>query len=95
MNWFDLTNNYVLKNTEYIERMVGVSSDEALVWHYIRHPKPWKLKRAIKNKLKGMPISPYWSEWHKTYRLVLEESNEKCFKVRNLIKCWVSKNLVS
>jgi len=94
VNWLDLTNNYVLKKTELIERVGGVSASEALVWHYIRHPKPWKLMRATKNKLKGIPISTYWSEWHSTYRLVLKESNGKCFKIKNLLSVWLSKILM-
>jgi lipopolysaccharide biosynthesis glycosyltransferase len=71
VNWLEVTNNYVLKNTKLLEANTGISAKDALIWHYIRNPKPWKLKKLLKNRLTGKAIPPFWSEWHKVYRKVL------------------------
>lgn len=86
--------NYVLKNVKKVEATTGISAEEAVIWHYIRHPKPWKMRRIIKNRLKGIAIPPYWGEWHKTYRLILKESNRKRFKLKNVIIGLFSKVLI-
>lgn len=94
VNWIEVQYNYVLKNIELIEAKTLVSPEEASVWHYIRHPKPWKLKRIMKNRLKGKAIPSYWKEWHKIYRLVLKENNTKNFKIENTINAVLSKLLI-
>lgn len=94
VNWLEVGNNYVLKNTKLIEAKTGISPKEASVWHYIRHPKPWKLKRIIKIRLKGKNIPSHWLEWHRVYRLVLIENNKKRFKLINTVNGLLSKILI-
>jgi lipopolysaccharide biosynthesis glycosyltransferase len=94
VNWLEVKYNYVLKNTKLIEDKTGISSEEAIVWHYIRHPKPWKLKRILKNHLKGKAIPPTWSEWHQAYRKALRLNNKKSYRVKNTLNRILSKVLV-
>lgn len=91
VTWLGVDNNYVLMHTDLIIDKTGITPKEALIWHYIRHPKPWRLRRILKDRLKMKAVSPYWSDWHKVYREVLKVSSGNNFKINNLFLRIISK----
>jgi len=46
----------------------GQDIDKAAVWHFLRHPKPWKRKAWIKQFLKGRKSSAQVAEWNSLFR---------------------------
>lgn len=88
VHWLNAGYNYLLRKSAFIE---DHSPETALVWHYIRHPKPWKLKKLAQERLLGRPTPPFWKEWHIVYRKILLQKMRKGFQLRYPIQWLVSR----
>lgn len=69
VSWLSSSYNFLMKGRTEHEELSR--PDEAHIWHYIRHPKPWKFKKLMKYSLTGKPDIASWKEWHQHYRSVL------------------------
>lgn len=69
--------NFLLGREPQIEKKTGVNADKALIWHYLRHPKPWKLKQLLKAKLRNQVIPPEIVEWQHIYRAALNDGGKR------------------
>lgn len=68
VTWMDASYNYIIREAEFIAEKVGISKEEAKLWHYIRNPKPWNFNRLLKNKLKGKENPSHILEWQREYQ---------------------------
>jgi len=93
VNFIGSQYNYLIGRKRGLENIQGIEAHEAKLIHFIRQPKPWELKKAVKNRLKGKRDPLYWSEWHKVYRTVLKLSNQKDYRLRNSLNILISKFL--
>lgn len=69
--WLSSSYNFLMKRKGMDEHEKLVQPEEAHIWHYIRHPKPWKLKKLVKFRLSRPTEIASWKEWHQHYRNVL------------------------
>jgi lipopolysaccharide biosynthesis glycosyltransferase len=76
VSWLDSRYNYLLRAEELITAKTGLWAKEAILWHYIRNPKPWNFKRLLKNKLKGIQSLPYLGEWLDEYVEMFRETQK-------------------
>jgi lipopolysaccharide biosynthesis glycosyltransferase len=68
VTWMDASYNYIVREAEFISKKVGISKEQAKLWHYIRNPKPWNFNRLLKNKLKGKENPLHVLEWQREYQ---------------------------
>lgn len=86
VDWLPQKFNFILKNSQN-KQEEETQQMSAKIWHYTRHPKPWKLKELLKKSLKGkVSLQPY-REWHLSYREVLKNN----FRFRDLKSFILSK----
>jgi len=89
VNWLVPQYNWLLKET-----VPSKASNEALIWHYLRHPKPWILRPIFNQRIRLKSGSSFIKEWHYTYREVLIQELLKQFKSKTFIRFIYSKLLV-
>ena len=88
VNYLSQRFNYILKNSEN-QQQEETHLSSALIWHYTRHPKPWKFKELLKKSVKGKVSLHNYREWHLNYREVLKSN----FRFREM-KSWIISKLL-
>jgi len=88
VHWLASSYNFLVKKKGQPEHDDLKHPREAHVWHYIRHPKPWKLKKLVKRNLTKHPEMLFWKEWHSVYRKVLRAKMKKG-KAPQYIPHWI------
>jgi lipopolysaccharide biosynthesis glycosyltransferase len=86
--WLKPGYNFLLK-----DKAASEASASALIWHYLRHPKPWILRPNLYQRLKLKPVSPFIREWHLNYRSVLMYELKGKIRGRIFIR-WLYSKLV-
>jgi lipopolysaccharide biosynthesis glycosyltransferase len=88
VNWLDTKYNWLLK-----EAANSKASSQAVIWHYLRHPKPWILRPILNQRIRLEPGSRFVKEWHVTHREVLIKELRKQFKPKTFMRFIYSKLL--
>lgn len=94
VNWLDARYNYILREEKFIIDKTGIPPHKAILWHYIRNPKPWNLKRLLKNRLKGKENPEHAIEWHQIYREFLQSQQVSRLKLLDKILLYALKFLL-
>ena len=76
VHWLNARFNYLLRHGQ----LMNVEKKEALLWHYLRNPKPWKLRKLLRSKLAGKLQIDGLSEWQENYQAVLRKEQKRKFK---------------
>lgn len=87
VHWLDARFNYLLKH----KHLLNVDQEDATLWHFLRNPKPWKLKKLAKAKLTGSLDLNGLKEWQKDYREVLRKEQRLQFTWARLLELLLSK----
>jgi len=74
VNWLPQKFNFILRNSK-IKHQEETQIKSALIWHYTRHPKPWKIIELLKKTVKGKLSLLNYREWHLSYQEILKNSS--------------------
>ena len=86
VNWLPQKFNFILRNSK-IKHREETQINSALIWHYTRHPKPWKIIELLKKTVKGKASLQPYREWHLSYCELLKKN----FRFRDLKSFILSK----
>lgn len=87
VQWLDAGFNYLIRHNH----LHKVDQKDAVLWHFIRNPKPWKLKKLARLKLTGALDLNGLKEWQKNYREVLRKEQNLKFTWTRLWELLLSK----
>jgi lipopolysaccharide biosynthesis glycosyltransferase len=72
VNWLDVSYNYYMNRVKLLSEKTNTLPAQALLLHYIRHPKPWKHKYLIKQRMIRRGAFYNYNQWHSIYRSILK-----------------------
>ena len=93
VNWLDVSYNYYLSRVKLLSEKMNVLPHQAVFLHYIRHPKPWKLKQILKKRIMGEVSFDEYRQWHLIYQSILMVEIGRNLNFKKLINLILSKIL--